>query len=111
VAALPIDDEVAVDGIDELLCGFLPRGRPKLAVDEPFVLTVEPTDSDRAWTLRVETESMATEAGVAESSDATFTGTTAALYLGLWNRGDEVVQHGSADVLARWRKVQRVTWS
>ena len=36
--ALPIDAELAVDGIDELVSGFMPRGRPKIAGDEPFVL-------------------------------------------------------------------------
>ena len=111
VGTLPIDVELAVDGIDELVCGFMPRGRPKIAVGEPFVLSVEPTDVDVSWALRVSPESLVTEPGLPDTSDATFTGTAAELYLGLWNRGDEVVERGSADVLARWRKVQRVTWS
>ena len=114
VAALPIDDEVAVDGIDELLCGFLPRGRPKIALDEPFVLSVAPTDVDAQWTLRVGTDSMSAEPGPPGPSDAdpaTFAGTAAAVYLGLWNRGDEITEHGPAAVLDRWRSVQRVTWS
>ena len=109
-AALPIDVDMAVDGVDELVCGFLPRGRPKIALDEPFVVSVEPSDVETAWTLRVGPDSMVTEAG-SDECDARFTGTAAELYLGLWNRGDEVVEHGSADVLARWRKLQRVTWS
>jgi uncharacterized protein (TIGR03083 family) len=111
VSELPIAVELAVDGIDELVCGFMPRGKPKIAVDEPLVLSVEPTDADATWTLRVSPESLVTEPGRRGAADATFSGTAAELYLGLWNRGDELVEHGSAELLARWRKVQRVTWS
>ncbi len=107
--ALPIDVELAVDGIDELVCGFMPRGRPKIAGDEPFVIGVVASDVDAAWTLRVGPESMTTEAGTASPDDGTITGTAVQLYLGLWNRGDELA--GPDDVLTRWRGRQRVTWS
>jgi uncharacterized protein (TIGR03083 family) len=105
-----IDGDVAADGIDELVCGFMPRGRPKIASEEAFVLAVEPTDVDAAWTLRVAPESMVSEAGRTGPAEITFGGTAAQLYLGLWNRGDEVVERGPTDLLARWRRLQRVTW-
>ena len=47
----------------------------------------------------------------ADHADATFSGTAAQLYLGLWNRGDEVTATGRPDMLDRWRTVQRVRWS
>jgi hypothetical protein len=39
------------------------------------------------------------------------TGTAAALYLGLWNRGDDIAMTGDVDVLGLWRDKVRVTWS
>lgn len=37
----------------------------------------------------------------------TFSGSAVELYLGLWNRGDEVVT-GDETMLARWRELARV---
>ena len=108
VAALAIDVELAVDGIDELLSGFMPRGRPKIVADVPYVLAVFAHDADASWTLHVGTESMTTERN-AGHGDVTISGAVVQLYLGLWNRGDEIT--GPDDVLARWRGHQRVTWS
>ncbi len=109
---LPIDADLAVDGIDELVGGFLPRGRPKIGADAPFVVVVDPTDRDVAWTLRVAPDRLVTELGAGGGDDAvTLSGTAVALYLGLWNRGDEFASAGPGDVLDRWRRLQRVTWS
>jgi len=40
----------------------------------------------------------------------TLTGSAAAIYLGLWNRGDELTCLGDPEFLARWRAVQQVFW-
>ena len=109
VGALPIAREVAVDGIDELVCGFMPRGRSKLATGQPFVIVIHATDVDAGWTLRVGEERLVAEPRRPVGERATFAGTAAALYLGLWNRGEEVAADG--DALVRWRQLQRVTWS
>lgn len=103
--------DVAVDGIDELLTGFFTRGRAKLADGEPFTVSVTPTDTDRAWTLHVAEGRLTTQRRHEPDSDVTFSGTADQLYLGLWNRGDEIVAQGRADVLDRWRAGQRVRWS
>jgi hypothetical protein len=34
-----------------------------------------------------------------------------ALYLGLWNRGEELAATGNPDVLDQWRRDMRVRWS
>ena len=39
------------------------------------------------------------------------TGTAAALYLGLWNRGDDIAENGTVDALGHWRDQVRVAWS
>ncbi|MEJ7630858.1 MAG: maleylpyruvate isomerase family mycothiol-dependent enzyme [Nocardioidaceae bacterium] len=48
-----IDVAFAVDGVDELVRGFLPGNASSLYAEEPFVIGVRPTDSERAWTIRV----------------------------------------------------------
>ena len=48
-----IDSDVALDGIDELLCGFFTRGKSKLFDGTEFDVLVAPTDSDCRWRLHV----------------------------------------------------------
>ena len=45
-----ISEEVALDGIDELLTGFVPRPRSRLRSPEPHRIVVVPDAGDRAWT-------------------------------------------------------------
>jgi uncharacterized protein (TIGR03083 family) len=108
-AGVPAD--VALDGIDELLTGFLPRGRSGLAGLAPLTLAVVAGDAERAWTVRVEGERLSTTRERRPDADATFTGTAAQLYLGLWNRGEELTASGRQGVLDAWRAGQRVRWA
>jgi uncharacterized protein (TIGR03083 family) len=103
--------ELALDGLDELLMGFVPRPSSALRADEPIVATVEPNDAKRSWTVRIDTGPPVSSAGSAAHPDATLTGSASALYLGLWNRGDEIAEHGDAPVLGLWREKMRVQWS
>jgi len=104
--------EAAVDGIDELLTGFFPRGRARMEFDGPVRIAVVPDDAaSHRWTMTVADGKLTTSRAVESDADATLTGTAAQLYLGLWNRGDEVAEFGGAGVLDQWRKVQRVRWS
>ena len=103
--------ELAVDGLDELLMGFLPRSSSTLRADEPIVVSVEPTDAPSSWTVRITAEPPLCSPGPVPRPDATLTGSAAALYLGLWNRGDEIAEHGVAPVLGLWRQKVRVRWS
>ncbi len=102
----------AADGIDELLRGFFTRGKSKLYDNTPFVVEVSPTDVERRWVLRVD-ERLTVDPGDADApdADARLISSAAALYLALWNRGDEIDVSGRPDVLDRWRETQRVTWS
>ena len=76
-----------------------------------YSLAVAPTDSRRAWTVRVETDRLTTTREHRPDADAVFAGTAAQLYLGLWNRGSEIEAAGRPDVLPAWRSGQRVHWS
>lgn len=108
-----VDAEVALDGIDELLTGFVTRGRSKLDRQDGSTLAVTPHDADRAWVLTlgpsVQTEEVDLDEGQPRARHR-FTGTAPHLYLGLWNRGEEV-EASDPDLLADWRRRQRVRWS
>lgn len=110
-ADLDIAHDIAVDGIDELLCGFITRSKGRLRSDEPYSIAVTPDDDERAWTVAVGNGPVVTSTGRPESADATFGGTAVQLYTGLWNRGDEFVSSGRPDVLEAWRRQVRVRWS
>lgn len=109
-----IDRDVALDGLDELLCGFFTRGRSKLFDGTEYDVVVAPTDASSRWRLHV-AERMTVERGNDDASDTErdvrITGTAVELYLALWNRGDEVAVEGDDGLLERWRQAQRVRWS
>ncbi|MGZ8177597.1 maleylpyruvate isomerase N-terminal domain-containing protein [Williamsia sp. SKLECPSW1] len=102
--------EFAVDGLDELLTGFAPRGRSKLWDGTPLTLVVAADDVDAAWTLSVAEDGLTVTPGDHAGDDvaARWTGTAAQLHLGLWNRGEEVVVDGDPETLYRWRSRHRV---
>ncbi len=113
VDALRLTTDVAVDGLDELLGGFITRGRARIARERPYTVAVAPADADVVWTLHVD-EGVTTTVGREQPgtrADVLLTGTAADLYLGLWNRGDGLRADGLPGFLATWRSAQRVRWS
>jgi len=104
-----IRPSLAADGVDELLTGFLPRPRTKMRLPSSTVVAVESTDTGDAWTLHLGPDPVVTARGSIADADATLRGTAAALYLGLWNRGDEIDASG-AEVLGPWRELFQVVW-
>jgi uncharacterized protein (TIGR03083 family) len=109
-AEAALDPDVALDGIDELLTGFVPRGRSKLGGDEPFSVAVVPSDSARRWTMSVADGRLSTVREQLPDAGSVLRGTAAELYLGLWNRGTEIAESGEP-VLERWHERQRVRWA
>ncbi len=103
-----ISREVALDGIDELLTGFMPRPRSRLRSDDPITIAVLPDDADARWTVTV-TQRPPTTVREASSEDADIVlcGSAVALYLTLWNRSDELDDTG----LDLWAEGARVTWA
>jgi len=102
-----IDRQVALDGIDELLTGFLPRPHSRLRAEDPMTIAVMPEDADERWLIAISTQPPVTARGLGdEEADVVLRGTAAALYLTLWNRSDEV----SDERLDLWAESVRVTW-
>ncbi|MFI9325111.1 maleylpyruvate isomerase family mycothiol-dependent enzyme [Kitasatospora aureofaciens] len=82
-----VDPAFALDGIDELLRGFMARGRAKVHCDGPRTVRIRATDGPGSWRLTVSREPLAvTTEESPEPADLTITGPAHQLYLLLWNR-------------------------
>ena len=107
----PIPSPLAADGVDELLCGFLPRNR-RLRADSERSVLVSATDTGDHWLVRYGPERpAASRVPEPVEADTTLAGTAAELYLSLWNRRP---WHGltSDDGLADlWSDTVQVRWS
>ena len=105
-------DAVALDGIDELLRGFVPRGRRTL--DRAARLVVRPEGSRVAWAVdvrpgeRAVTERLRADETRPAAGDGVLEGPAVRLYLDLWNRGPDP-EPGSP--LEWWRQTVAVRWS
>jgi uncharacterized protein (TIGR03083 family) len=103
-----IDRDLALDGIDELLTGFVPRPRSRLRTPDPTTVAVLPDDADERWLVSVTDRPPTTARGAGdEDADVVLHGSAVALYLTLWNRSDEV----SAEGFGLWADAAGVTWS
>lgn len=106
-----ITGDVALDGLDELVAGFVPRSTTRLRHDEPVRIAIVPIDSDGGFTVDVSTEAPVTRTEVDTDADLVVRGTALQLYLGLWNRGDELEVIGRPELLDAWRRQMRIRWS
>jgi uncharacterized protein (TIGR03083 family) len=110
-ADVAIDPLLAADGIDELLMGFVTRGKGRLHAPEPYRLLVRTDDTGHAWTLRISDGPILTTPGAIQRPEIVVSGTAVQLYLSLWNRGDELTTNGRSDLIDQWRRQIRIRWS
>jgi uncharacterized protein (TIGR03083 family) len=111
--AASFDKDFALDGIAELVEGFFGRRGGTLVADPPFTLRVAPTDADTSWSITVRADGREIIRDAAAPADCTVSGTSADLYVQLWNRtpAGPLVIDGDTAVVDRWRELARVTWS
>jgi len=111
VSPVPVDH--AVDGIDEMLTGFLPRRSSRLKPEKPSTIAVRPTDAADAWLVTAGPDGATTERVTSADADVTVRGTAADLYLLLWNRLDlaGLDVTGDDSLLDLWRSNVQVRWS
>ena len=107
--------DIALDGIDEFLTGFLPRSRTPLHADEPRTLHVAPEYSDRRWTVSISTELPVTTRSSADSdapADCLVSGSASDIYLALWNRSslDQLRVTGDPAVIGMLRDNVHIRW-
>ena len=107
-----ISPQLAADGVDELIMGFVPRRRTGLEMSAPKTVVVRTTDTGDAWTMRVgegRTTSRLGDPAADEADVVDVSGTAAQIYLALWNRGDEI-SCSDPELLDRWRSDVQVLW-
>ncbi len=107
----PMAPDIALDGIDEFLTGFLPRSRTPLRADKPHCLQIAPTYTDRRWTVSIsndlpETVRRATDA------DCVVSGSASDIYLALWNRCslDNLTIDGDPAAIVLLRDSVHIRW-
>ena len=102
----------AVDGIDELLFGFLarPRYRAKSAVTQGSVGFVA-TDVGTSWTVQLSDHGMEAQLG-ANASDLSVQGPACDLYMLVWNRRplEGLGVNGETALFEEWRRLVEVVW-
>jgi uncharacterized protein (TIGR03083 family) len=108
-AVSPVAPEFAVDGIDELLTGFVPRMRGKLVSDPPATIAIVPDDGKAGWTLHIGADDLLVTSE-ARPADVTLTGPAEELYPLLWNRVEPTRCRieGNAELLRLWRESAKV---
>lgn len=106
------DPDFAVDGIDELLNGFLARRPDRIVADPPVSIALCATDSDAAWTVAIDPAGHHVVAGQ-RAATLTLTGPACELYLLLWNRSgvERLDVQGDLHAWDRWRTQASITWS
>lgn len=108
-ADLDLTPELAADGVDELLRGFLPRSKSRMRTGHPVTVAVHATDTGDQWTVALGDGPPSGTIGATVDADCTWRAPAVALYTGLWNRGTEIEQTG-LDVLSVWRERSTVAW-
>ncbi|MEU3565309.1 maleylpyruvate isomerase family mycothiol-dependent enzyme [Kitasatospora sp. NPDC006786] len=112
-----VDTALALDGVDELVSGFMTRSRSALRSDRPRTLQVRATDGAGSWRLTITQEPPVVTTGESsEPADLTLTGPAHELYPLLWNRlsaeqATETKAIGDQDLLALWSDAAAVRWS
>ncbi|MFD5434612.1 maleylpyruvate isomerase family mycothiol-dependent enzyme [Kitasatospora sp. NPDC127067] len=112
-----VDTALALDGIDELVSGFMTRSRSALRSDRPRTLQVRATDGAGSWRLTITQEPPVVTTGESsEPADLTLTGPAHELYPLLWNRlsaeqATETKVIGDQDLLGLWSDAAAVRWS
>ncbi len=94
-----VGHDLALDGVDELLTGFVTRAKSRLRSPEPVTLAVRATDSEHSWTVHVsDVEAVTTRHVGPVEGDLVIEGSAVQLYLALWHRTDEL----TSDIWPLW---------
>jgi uncharacterized protein (TIGR03083 family) len=104
--------ELAADGLDELIGGFMARPGGELHSDPPCSLLVAPTDVAVRWHITVLPDGRKVSHDGATPADCTVRGSASDLYLFLWNRrpARPPAVTGDSRVLELWQGHARIRW-
>ncbi|MGW4894902.1 maleylpyruvate isomerase family mycothiol-dependent enzyme [Kitasatospora sp. NPDC004240] len=118
VAGPPLSTRAALDGIDELLRGFLVRPHTRLRSERPRTVLISATDAATVpdapgtWRVTISQEPL-TVTLTDEPADLTLSGPARDLQLLLWNRLPLEAAHAEGDLglLELWRERAVIRWS
>ena len=104
--------EFAADGIDELVMGFGQRRKYRPETGPGGILRVTADDTGDSWQARLADGRVQAAREPAGPADCVVSGPASAVYLFLWNRGDEadITVSGDRAVLDQWKRGVRVRW-
>ncbi|MEU3569146.1 maleylpyruvate isomerase family mycothiol-dependent enzyme [Kitasatospora sp. NPDC036755] len=111
-----VDTALALDGVDELVRGFMTGSRSILRSDRLRTLQLRATDGAGSWRLTITQEAPAVTTGETSApADLTVTGPAHELYLLLWNRlsaerAGGIKAVGDQDLLGLWSDAAAVRW-
>lgn len=108
-----IDHELAVDGLAELLMGFVPRNIKAGAATELKAIMFAPIDANISWTVDIGPDAAATTLENAPNvADLSVMASAADLYRWAWNRASdfEVSLHGDVALTDLWRSILQIKW-
>ncbi|WGL52636.1 maleylpyruvate isomerase N-terminal domain-containing protein [Nocardioides sp. BP30] len=95
---------LALDGLDELVMGNVPRSKYRLRSSRPTSLAVAPGDAGVWWLMRVGPDPVVSSRHTGPiAADHVLEGTATELYLRLWNRAAD-----TATPLGDWRELVAV---
>jgi hypothetical protein len=102
----------AVDGVDELLNGFMARRTGRITADPATSIALSATDADASWTIHIEPNGHRVS-NCEHPAALNLTGPASDLYLLLWNRTgvERLDARGDLQILEAWRRHAAVTWS
>lgn len=108
----PVPPEQALDGIEELLFGFMARPGQRLRTDTPKVLALEARDADARWLVRLSAEEPSITRERTNAADCRVSATASDLFLLVWNRrqpkGLDI--EGDPSLIELWRESVFVRW-
>jgi uncharacterized protein (TIGR03083 family) len=108
----PVEIEFALDGIDELVDGFVPRRVMKLRSKTPVTLRIAPDGTGANWVLSI-TEEPVVVGHDSLDADCTVRGNASDIYFALWNRAPRewLAIEGDSAVLNLFREAIRIRWA
>jgi hypothetical protein len=106
VTGADLDPVVAVDGIDEMVCGFAQRYAKGLRAESPLTLSLRCAENGPRWWVRIGPDAPVFGRGAASAADTEVAGRPGELLLLLWNRRlpDGLDVRGSARPLDVWAR-------
>ncbi|MDQ6698174.1 MAG: maleylpyruvate isomerase family mycothiol-dependent enzyme [Actinomycetota bacterium] len=105
------DATFAVDGLDELLLGFMARRGGRLRAAEPCTLVLQATDTGDAWTVRIGPDGRVVTRATG-NGNCVVKGLASDLYVALWNRSpvEALDIQGDRALMDLWRSTATISW-